>query len=128
MFARIGLRPRGAAARLARGMSGVPYGEMTIGVPKEITHLERRVAQTPESVGKLTKAGFNVVVQKGAGALPSFSDEAYVAAGAKIVDREAAFGASRRSPTSAAVERCALVRASRMRRCSSRWWRSTTRP
>ena len=66
----------------------------TIGVPKELANLERRVAQTPESVGKLTKAGFNVIVEKGAGLNSSFSDAAYTAAGAKLVDREEAFKAN----------------------------------
>lgn len=77
-----------------RGLKSTPYGELTIGVPKETAHLERRVSQTPESVAKLTKEGFNVVVEKGAGELSSFPDAAYAAAGAKIVDRDTAFGAS----------------------------------
>ena len=41
-------------------VTGTPYGEITIGVPKETTALERRVAQTPESIAKLTKEGFQV--------------------------------------------------------------------
>jgi len=84
----------GLPRRLVRGVSGVPYEQMTIGVPKELANLERRVAQTPESVGKLTKAGFNVNVEKGAGLNSSFSDAAYTAAGAKLVDREEAFKAN----------------------------------
>ena len=52
------------------------------------------MAQTPESVGKLTKAGFNVVVEKGAGLQASFSDAAYAAAGAKLVEREEAYKAN----------------------------------
>jgi len=56
--------------------------------------LERRVAQTPETVGKLVKAGFTVKVEKGAGLGASFSDSAYEAAGASIVDRDTAFGTS----------------------------------
>ena len=70
------------------------YEQVTIGVPKELTPLERCVAQTPESIGKLTKAGFNVVVEKGAGEAASFSDALYTAAGAKIVSREEAYKAS----------------------------------
>jgi len=79
------LRPSRQATRLpglvhpTRNVSGIPYADLTIGVPKELANLERRVAQTPESVGKLTKAGFNVLVEKGAGKLASFSDAAYVA-------------------------------------------------
>jgi len=64
-------------------------------VPKETTPLERRVSQTPESVAKLIKEGFStVLVESGAGAGASFNDAAYVAAGARIVDRAEAFSAS----------------------------------
>ena len=75
-------------------VTGTPYSELTIGVPKETTALERRVAQTPESVAKLTKEGWSVLVESGAGELASFTDAAYTAAGAKIVDKNAAYGAS----------------------------------
>ena len=84
----------GALRPLARGLKSTPYGEMTIGVPKETAALERRVAQSPESVAKLVKEGFSVKVEKGAGVESSFSDAAYTAAGAQIVSREDAFGAS----------------------------------
>jgi NAD(P) transhydrogenase len=78
-----------------RGLKSIPYGELSIGVPKETAHLERRVSQTPESVAKLIKEGFgSVLVESGAGSGASFSDAAYVAVGAKIVDRKTAFGAS----------------------------------
>jgi NAD(P) transhydrogenase len=82
------------AGRQVRGISGTPYSEMSIGVPKETTALERRVSQTPESVAKLVKEGFAVKVEKGAGELASFTDAAYTAAGATIVDKKEAFGAS----------------------------------
>ncbi len=65
---------------------GVPYGNLTIGVPKESYDLERRVSQTPESVGKLVESGFKVAVEKGAGASSMFSDAMYIKAGATIVD------------------------------------------
>jgi len=58
---------------------------MKIGIPKEIRPGERRVAATPESVGKLAKLGFDVAIQAGAGAAASFPDAQYEAAGAKIV-------------------------------------------
>jgi H+-translocating NAD(P) transhydrogenase subunit alpha len=61
-----------------------------IGVPKEIFPGEKRVATVPEVVPKLAKLGFNVIVQSGAGALASISDEAYAAAGAKVVPDAAA--------------------------------------
>ena len=41
---------------------GVPYSQMSIGVPKETFALERRVSQTPESVKKLVDAGFTFKV------------------------------------------------------------------
>src|SRR5690606_20841992 len=63
---------------------------MRIGVPKEITPGERRVATTPEVVGHLKKLGFSVIVEPGAGEEASFSDDAYVAAGAEIAPNAAA--------------------------------------
>jgi len=63
---------------------------MRIGVPKEVTPGERRVATTPETVGQLVKLGFTVTVETGAGAEASFSDEAYRAAGAEIAADAAA--------------------------------------
>jgi NAD(P) transhydrogenase len=63
----------------------VPYSELTLGVLKEADPLEARVAQSPQSVGSLTKAGFKVVVEKGAGEAALFSDDMYVEAGATVV-------------------------------------------
>jgi len=54
---------------------------------------ERRVALVPEAVGKLTKAGTEVVVESGAGLGSGHDDEAYRKAGATVSDRNAAFGA-----------------------------------
>jgi NAD(P) transhydrogenase subunit alpha len=56
-----------------------------IGVPREVFAGEKRVATVPEVVEKLKKLGFGVVVESGAGALANFADEAYEAAGAKVV-------------------------------------------
>jgi NAD(P) transhydrogenase subunit alpha len=55
-----------------------------VGVPKETIAGETRVALVPESVGKLVKAGIEVVVQTGAGASASMPDAAYEAAGATL--------------------------------------------
>ena len=66
---------------------------MKIGVPRETVPGERRVALVPEAVGKLTKAGTEVVVESGAGTGSGHSDEAYRAAGATVADRSTAFGA-----------------------------------
>src|SRR3954451_17176125 len=59
---------------------------MRIGVPTETAPGERRVALVPEVVGKLVPAGFEVLVQRGAGAAASFPDAAYEQAGARLVD------------------------------------------
>ena len=59
---------------------------MRIGVPKETTAGERRVALVPEVVGKLVSAGFEVLVERGAGEAASFPDAAYEEAGAQLVD------------------------------------------
>ena len=58
---------------------------MKIGVPLESHPGERRVATTPEVATQLIKLGYGVVVQGGAGAQASFSDDAYRAAGCEIV-------------------------------------------
>jgi len=56
-----------------------------IGVPRETAAGEKRVATVPEVVEKLRKLGFRVQVQSGAGDAANFSDEAYRAAGAEVV-------------------------------------------
>jgi len=66
---------------------------MLIGVPLETAAGETRVAVTPETAKKLKAQGHVLRVQSGAGVAASATDEAYVAAGAEIVDRAAAFGA-----------------------------------
>ncbi|HVV12596.1 Re/Si-specific NAD(P)(+) transhydrogenase subunit alpha [Amycolatopsis sp.] len=57
---------------------------MLVGVLKEATPGETRVAATPATVSQLLKLGYDVVVEPGAGAAASFSDEAYTEAGASI--------------------------------------------
>src|SRR5437588_839748 len=57
---------------------------MKIGVPKEIAEDERRVGLVPETVGRLVKDGFEVLVESGAGQDYNL-DENYEEAGAKIV-------------------------------------------
>ena len=58
---------------------------MRLGIPKESTTGERRVALVPETIGRLGE-GIDVVVESGAGQAASFSDEAYTEAGASIGD------------------------------------------
>ncbi|PQD99004.1 NAD(P) transhydrogenase subunit alpha [Mycolicibacterium parafortuitum] len=57
---------------------------MIIGIPRESLPGETRVAATPQTVGQLIKLGYQVVVETGAGAASSFSDDAYAQAGAEI--------------------------------------------
>jgi proton-translocating NAD(P)+ transhydrogenase subunit alpha len=57
---------------------------MRIGVLKEAQAGETRVSATPNTVGQLTKLGYDVVVESDAGVLSSFSDAAYEEAGATI--------------------------------------------
>ncbi len=65
---------------------------MIIGVPKEIYPGERRVALVPMVVPNLVKAGFEVVIEKGAGVEAGYPDALYVEKGAKLLpDRAALF-------------------------------------
>jgi H+-translocating NAD(P) transhydrogenase subunit alpha len=54
---------------------------MRVGVARETAPGERRVALVPETAGKLAAAGFDVVVETGAGDTASFPDNAYADAG-----------------------------------------------
>ena len=56
---------------------------MKIGVPREVAEGERRVGLVPETVGRLVKDGFEVLVESGAGRDYNL-DEAYEEAGAEI--------------------------------------------
>ncbi|WP_294645542.1 Re/Si-specific NAD(P)(+) transhydrogenase subunit alpha [uncultured Aureimonas sp.] len=66
---------------------------MKFGVPKERFAGERRVALTPESVGRLQKLGYECLVETGAGDAARFSDAAFEAAGARVVPNAAALWA-----------------------------------
>ncbi|MEO1350505.1 MAG: Re/Si-specific NAD(P)(+) transhydrogenase subunit alpha [Cyanobacteria bacterium J06635_15] len=56
-----------------------------IGIPKEIADLEARVAATPDTIKKLQKLGFEVLVEQGAGEKASFSDAAYEQSGCQMI-------------------------------------------
>ena len=58
---------------------------LIIGVPKEIYPGERRVSLVPLVVPTLTKAGFEVAVESGAGVEAGYPDNLYTEKGAKIV-------------------------------------------
>jgi len=70
--------------------SKVAPSPQRIGVPREIFPGEKRVATVPDVVTKLTKLGFAVVVEQGAGDLADLSDQAYEQAGASIAPSAAA--------------------------------------
>lgn len=67
---------------------------LSIGVPREIFPGEKRVATVPETVEKLIKLGFKVLIESGAGDHANCSDDMYRAAGAEIIDGAAALWAS----------------------------------
>jgi NAD(P) transhydrogenase subunit alpha len=58
---------------------------MRVGIPTEVHPGERRVAATPDTVGKLIKLGFEVSIQSGAGEGAKLGDAAYAEAGATVV-------------------------------------------
>ncbi|MEW6064546.1 MAG: alanine dehydrogenase [Bacillota bacterium] len=59
---------------------------MLIGVPKEIKNNENRVAITPAGVQAMGNNGHQVIIEHNAGVGSGITDEAYMEAGAQIVD------------------------------------------
>jgi len=59
--------------------------KLTIGIPKESTFQENRVALTPLSVGLLVENGHEVIFESGAGEASNFLDHHYSEQGAQIV-------------------------------------------
>ncbi|WP_353154182.1 Re/Si-specific NAD(P)(+) transhydrogenase subunit alpha [Pollutimonas bauzanensis] len=66
---------------------------MQIGIPRESAAGEARVSATPETVKKYLANQHTVLVERGAGAAAHYPDEAYVEAGAQLVDTAQALGA-----------------------------------
>lgn len=66
---------------------------MKIGVPRETTAGERRVALVPEVVKKLVGQGLDVVVERGAGDGALIPDAMYQEAGASLADASAVWAA-----------------------------------
>ena len=66
---------------------------MKLGIVQETRPEERRVAASPNVVGRWVKAGWQVVVERGAGGAADYPDAQYEAAGATVVDRAAAWTA-----------------------------------
>ncbi len=65
---------------------------MQVGVVRERASGERRVALAPDTVPRLGKLGFAVLVESGAGAAAGFPDEAFVKTGAQVVEGADAWG------------------------------------
>ncbi|MCX6323654.1 MAG: alanine dehydrogenase [Sphingobacteriales bacterium] len=75
---KLDVKPKGAA--------------LLIGIPKETSFNENRIALTPEAVGVLIANGHEVCVETDAGRGANYSDKDYSEAGAKIVyDKKAIF-------------------------------------
>src|SRR5215471_12751596 len=62
---------------------------MVVGVPKESFPGERRVALVPVVIPALTKAGWEVVVETGAGVEAGYPDPAYAEKGARVLPARA---------------------------------------
>jgi NAD(P) transhydrogenase subunit alpha len=67
---------------------------VTIGVPRETFPGERRVALTPRACDAIAKLGAAVIVEQSAGADAGYSDDQYVARGARIASRAEVFAQS----------------------------------
>jgi NAD(P) transhydrogenase subunit alpha len=65
---------------------------MKVGIPREASTGETRVALIPSSVPALKKAGLEVIVQEGAGSAAGFTDDEYRAQGAATGSRADVFG------------------------------------
>lgn len=60
---------------------------MIIGITKETSPFETRVAATPQTAAKFRQAGFEVWIEQSAGIAASFSDQSYQEAGAIIKNK-----------------------------------------
>ncbi len=64
---------------------GRKKGKLFIGIPREISFQENRVALVPDAVGLLVNNGHQVLVETNAGAMANFQDHDYSEAGGQIV-------------------------------------------
>ena len=60
-------------------------GKLFIGIPKEISFQENRVALVPDAVALLVNSGHQIIVETNAGKMANFQDHDYSEAGAQIV-------------------------------------------
>lgn len=74
---------------------GRKKGKLVIGIPRETTYQENRVALTPEAVQFLSSNGHRILVESKAGDSSRFSDNDYSEAGAEIAyDKSEVFKAA----------------------------------
>lgn len=62
---------------------------MRVGVPRETTPGETRVAVIPAGLSALIKSGLQVTIEEGAGTAAGFTDDAYRSQGAEVLPRAA---------------------------------------
>src|SRR3954451_4523754 len=67
---------------------------MKVGVARETAPGERRVALVPEALARLSQAGWDVLVERGAGAGSLIPDSAYAEAGANVVSTDDLYAAA----------------------------------
>lgn len=60
-------------------------GQLIVGVPREVSAQENRVALVPDGVALLTRSGHQVLIEAGAGVTAHFSDHEYSESGARLV-------------------------------------------
>ena len=88
----VGLRPGTSVQYRRRAVRREVETTVLIGVPRETKPGETRVAATPATVVQLLKLGYEVLVEAGAGEGSSFTDQAYVEAGASVGSADQAWG------------------------------------
>ena len=69
-----------------------------VGIPKEVSPHEKRVAATPDTVKKIQTLGLEVLVEAGAGEGAHFQDGAYAEIGARVVPSEELWAEADRHP------------------------------
>ena len=62
------------------------HGALYIGIPKEISFQENRVALVPDAVALLVNNGHRIIIESNAGKASNFDDKDYSEAGAQIVN------------------------------------------
>ena len=83
--------PRNYCQKAEEKVLGVPYKNLSVGIPKERFPNEQRVAISPSAVALLVKKGFTVNIEDGAGMEAKFTNADFEAAGAKILGQKEAF-------------------------------------